>query len=214
MRVVCTAALLSAACLAHAQTGMQVNFDAGLPRGWQSIGMPTLTEGREGRAVLIDRNDALMLPAPELLTGGFDIAMWVMHPVDLRDLHFEELVYLYHDTEDMKNRICLKKRIGTDEIVFAMSDGTGDGKGAEFAGDWYAMTSGPLAWEAGTWHHLRIVADPASGRAALVIDGDEVASAGGTQFPERPGTLWLGSWSGRSQARAAIDELSVGPVEE
>jgi len=196
---------------ALAQEGLTVRFDA-IPESWTVEGAEP-AQGREGPALWVDRDARVSFPAPEAITDGFDITLWVSHRAALSDLRFEELVYLYHDTEDLKNRICLKKRIGSDEILFAMSD-SGPGKGAEFAGNWYAMKSGPLAWEPGSWHCLRIVADRASGRAALWIDGVEVAAAEGTQFPEAAGTVWLGSWSGRSQALAAFDELTIAPVGE
>ncbi len=189
------------------------DFARGVPDGWQAEGVEVVA-GRTDQALRVFGEAKLSLPAPAGLTAGFRIELWVRHEVALAELRFEELVYLYHDTPDMKNRICLQKRIGTDEILFAMSDDTGPAKGAEFAGDWYAMVSGPQKWAAGTWHHLRIIADPEAGQAALAIDGQEVASARGTQFPKAAGTLWLGSWSGRSQARAVFDELAIGPARE
>lgn len=190
---------------------MRVDFEQ-IPDGWTVEGAE-MVPGREGQALQVGPGASVCMPAPQEIAGSFAIDLWVRHDAALSDLHFEELVYLYHDTEDLKNRICLKKRIGTDEIMFAMSD-AGPGKGAEFAGDWYAMLSGPLTWEAGSWHNLRIVADREAGRAELWIDGEQVASAEGTQFPETPGTLWLGSWAGRSQALAAFDDFAVEAVGE
>ena len=212
MTRVCAA--LVALCLLRpvlAQEGLTVRFDA-IPESWTVEGAES-AEGRDGPALWVGPGARVWFPTPEFITGGFDITLWISHREALSDLRFEELVYLYHDTEDLRNRICLKKRIGTDEILFAMSD-SGPGKGAEFAGNWYAMTSGPLAWQAGSWHCLRIVADRASGQAALWIDGVKVAAAEGTQFPEAAGTIWLGSWSGRSQAQAAFDDLTVEAVGE
>jgi len=205
------AALMAAGTVAAAQEAMRVDFER-VPDTWTVEGAEPV-EGREGKALFVGPGARVSMPAPEQIAGSFAIELWVRHEAALSDLHFEELVYLYHDTEDLKNRICVKKRIGTDEILFAMSD-SGPGKGAEFVGDWYAMKSGPLAWEAGSRHHLRIVADRQAGRAELWIDGEKVASAEGSQFPEAPGTLWLGSWSGRSQALAAFDELAVEAVGE
>lgn len=208
MRTVLLLALVIAGPLA-AEEGARVDFEQ-IREGWAVEGAG-MVPGREGQALFVGPGATVGLPAPDAITGSFAIELWVRHDEALSDLHFEELVYLYHDTEDLKNRICLKKRIGTDEILFAMSD-SGSGKGEEFAGNWYAMTTGPLAWEAGSWHSLRIVADRKAGRAELWIDGEQVASAEGTQFPEALGTLWLGSWSGRSQARAAFDDLTVEAV--
>ena len=202
---------LAIACPLAAQEAVSVSFEQ-IPDGWTVEGAE-MVAGREGQALFVGPEGSVSLPAPEALAGSFAIEVWVRHEVPLSELHFRELVYLYHDTEDLKNRICVKKRIGTDEIVFAMSD-AGPGKGAEFAGNWYAMTSGPLAWEAGRWHQLRIVADRTAGRAEFWIDGAQVASAEGTQFPEATGTVWLGSWSGRSQARAAFDDLKIEAVGE
>lgn len=211
MRGARLALALIALAPAAAQEAMRVDFER-IPDTWTVEGAEPV-DGREGKALFVGPGARVSLPAPEVLAGSFAIELWVRHEAALSDLHFEELVYLYHDTEDLKNRLCLKKRIGTDEILFAMSD-SGPGKGAEFAGDWYAMKSGPLAWEAGSWHRLRILADRAAGRAELWIDGEQVASAEGAQFPEALGTLWLGSWSGRSQALAAFDELTVEAVGE
>lgn len=194
-----------------AEEGIHVRFDS-IPEGW-SVEKAEITKGREGPALWIGREARVSFPAPAFIAEGFDITLWVSHREALRDLRFEELVYLYHDTNDLKNRICLKKRIGTNEILFSMSD-AGPGKGAEFAGDWYAMTSGELDWEAGSWHCLRIVADHVHGCAELWIDGAKVASAEGTQFPKAAGTIWLGSWSGRSQALATFDELILAPAGE
>jgi hypothetical protein len=203
--------VLVAASPVAAQEEMRVDFER-VPETWTVQSAETVA-GREGNALFVGPGAEISMPTPEALTRSFAVEVWVRHEEALSDLRFEELVYLYHDTEDLKNRICLKKRIGTDEILFGMSD-SGPGKGAEFAGDWYAMTSGPLAWEAGSWHHLRIVANREAGRAELWIDGEQVASAQGTQFPQQLGTLWLGSWSGRSQVQAAFDDLSVEVVEE
>lgn len=211
MRAAIVALALIALVPAAAQEAISLDFEQ-IPDDWTVVEAQTVP-GREGQALLIEPGTSVSMPAPDVIAESFVIDLWVRHTVAMEDLHFEELVYLYHDTEDLKNRICLKKRIGTDEIMFAMSD-SGPGKGAEFAGDWYAMTSGPLAWEAESWHNLRIVADREAEKAELWIDGQKVAAAEGTQFPEATGTLWLGSWSGRSQARAAFDDLTVGTVEK
>lgn len=211
MNVFTVVALCMASLVSGQHPLLEADFESSLPRGWHTIGMPSLVDGHRGRGVLVDRGDAIYVQAPAALTNGFEIEMWVMHRAEMAELHFRELVYLYHETADLANRICLKKRIGTDEILFAMSDG-GPAKGHEFAGDWYAMTSGPLQWPAGTWHHLRIVADPVAGRASLHIDGEQVATAEGSQFPAAAGTLWLGSWSGRSQAMAVFDDFTLRAV--
>lgn len=203
------AAALALATLAplRAQEAMHVDF-AAIPEGWTVDGARP-----EDGALFVGPGADVRFPAPAFITEGFDITIVIRHREALSDLRFEELVYLYHDTEDLKNRICLKKRIGTSEILFALSD-SGPGKGAEFAGNWYAMVSGQLDWAAGSEHTLRIVADRAAGRAALWIDGVEVAAAEGTQFPEAAGTICLGSWSGRSPARAEFTALTIAPAGE
>ena len=211
MRAIWLALIMVIAAPVAAQEAVDVSFEQ-MPEGWTIEGAERVA-GREGEALFIGPGAIASRPAPDVIAGSFSIEFRVRHEVALSDLHFEELVYLYHDTEDLKNRICLKKRIGTDEILLAMSD-SGPGKGAEFAGDWYAMKSGPLQWEAESWHHLRVVADRAAGRAELWIDGRLAASAEGTQFPQVAGTLWLGSWSGRSQALAAFDDLLIEAVGE
>lgn len=204
---------LPAACLGQ---GLHVRFDAGLEA--DGVGPVvaegvTLEAGREGRAARIGAGANLAYPAPAFLTEGFDIRLWVKHDRPLRDLHFEELVYLYHETADEKNRICLQKRQGTDYVLFSMSDDTGRAKGAQFAGDWFAMKSPPLDWEADTWHELRIIADRAAGEAALFIDGVQVARARGTEMPRQVGErLWLGSLMGRSHMLALLDEVVILPA--
>lgn len=202
-----------AVCLGQ---GLHIRFDTGL----EAEGVaPVLAEGvtlepaREGRAARIGAGANLAYTAPEFLTEGFDIRLWVKHDRPLRDLHFEELVYLYHETPDEKNRICLKKRQGTDYILFSMSDDTGRAKGAQFAGDWFAMKSPPLDWEADAWRELRITADRARGEAALFIDGVQVAGAQGTEMPRQVGErLWLGSLMGRSHMLGLLDEVVILPA--
>ena len=131
------------------------------------------------------------------------------------DLWFEELVYLYHETPNERNRICLQKRQGTDYILFSMSDGTGRAKGAQFSGNWFAMKSPPLNWPANTWHELRITASRAKGEAALYIDGGLAASAQGSELPQEiADRFWLGSLNGRSQMLGVIDEVTIRPARE
>jgi hypothetical protein len=190
-----------------------LDFDGPLPEGWDAAGAE-LVEGREGNGLLVSGDAAPHLPMPGFITGGLDITLHVRHERSMPDLRFEELVYLNQDTEDMKNRIMLRKRIGADRILFAMTNGQGKTKGEVFADNWYAMQSGPLDWAAGSWHELRITADPAQGTAALYVDGERVASADGTAFPEVAGTLCIGNWSGRSQALAVFDDITIASVGE
>lgn len=197
--------------------GANWNFDG----DWQATAPPLEAEGlqkvagRTADAVAIGAAGRLAIPAPPSLADGFDIRLWVRHEKALADHHYDELVYLYHETDDLKNRISLLKRAGTDYILFSMSDGTGRAKGAEFAGNWFAIKSPPQRWAAGTWHELRITASRAAGEAALYIDGQCVAAAQGTQFPEKVADrLWLGSLQGHSQMQGALDDLSIGPAPE
>ena len=204
LSVLCAAALSQVGRLA-------LDFEGALPQGWVAEGTESVP-GRSGQGLWVGPGARLSLPAPEFLPQGLDLTLWVCHRQAMADLRFEELVYLYHDTPDMRNRICLMKRIGTDRIVFAMTDSTGTAKGAIFAGNWFALQSRDLAWEANSWHALRITASRAQGRAALYVDGEQVAAAEGTQFPEVAGTLCIGNWSGRSQALATFDDITIAPA--
>lgn len=202
-----TLALL--APMVHAQEAVQVQLTA-IPDGW-SVEGAEIVDG----ALYVGREQSVQFPAPEFITGGFDITLEVSHREALSDLRFEEMVYLYHDSDDLRNRICLKKHIGTNEILFSVTDSDeARPKGAEFAENWYAIRSGELDWEAGSRHTLRIVADRAAGRAALFIDGVEVSSAEGTQFPDAAGTFDLGNEDGHSQALAYFHSLSIRPPGE
>lgn len=192
---------------------MHINFDGPTPEGWSAEGAEAVP-GRTGQGLFVGPGAQVSLPAPGFIMDGFDATLWISHRQALADLHLEELVYLYHDTPDMRNRICLKKRIGTDRILFAMSDSTDRAKGAIFAGDWFAMQTAPLDWPANTWHCIRVTASRTAGRAALYVDGEQVAAAEGSQLPDEPGTLWLGSWSGRSQALAVFDDIVIAPAQE
>lgn len=212
MRGMAMIALLCCTMGADAQP-VTLDFDGPLPVGWDACGAE-LVGGREGKGLLVTGAAAPHMPMPGFITGGFDITLRVRHDKSMADLRFEELVYLNHDTEDLKNRIMLQKRIGTDRILFAITNNQGNTKGQIFAEDWYAMQSGPLDWAAGSWHELRIVANPAQGTAALYLDAQMVASAEGTQFPEVAGTLCIGNWSGRSQALAVFDDITIAPVGE
>ena len=205
-------ALLCTALAAGAEP-VTLDFDGPPPEGWDAAG-GELVEGRSGRGLLVSGDAAPHLPLPGFIGEGFDITLHVRHERSMAALRFEELVYLNHDTEDMKNRIVLKKRIGTDRILFAMTNNRGNTKGEIFADDWYAMQTGELNWAAGSWHELRITANPEQGTAALYVDGERVATAQGKAFPEVAGTLCIGNWSGRSQALAAFDDITIAPVGE
>jgi len=206
--------MLTCATATLGQVGpMTIDFNAPLPEGWAAEGAE-LVAGRAGQGLLVTGDAAPHLPMPGFVTDGFDITLQVRHEAALADLHFEELVYLNHDTEDLKNRIVLRKRIGTDRILFAITNGAGNTKGEIFAGDWYAMQTPELDWAAGSWHELRITASRAEGKAALYVDGKLVAQAEGTQLPDAAGTLCIGNWSGRSQALATFDDITIAPAGE
>jgi len=206
--------MLACATATLGQVGpMTLDFDAPLPEGFEAAGAQ-MVPGREGQGLLVIGDAAPHLPMPSFVTDGFDITLHVRHEAAMSDLHFEELVYLNHDTPDLKNRIVLRKRIGTDRILFALTNSAGNTKGEIFAGDWYAMQSPELDWAAGTWHELRITASRAQGKAALYVDGNLVAQAEGTQSPDVAGTLCIGNWSGRSQALATFDDITIAPVGE
>lgn len=203
--------------LSAAQEPFLLSFDAGLATGaaepLEAAGV-ALVASEQGQAAELGLSSRLAYAPPAFLTEGFDIRLRVRHEQSLPDLHYREIVYLYHETPDGKNRICLQKRGGTDYILFSMSDGTGKAKGAAFADNWFALKTPPLQWAAGTWHELRLIADRARGQAALHVDGAPVVAAEGTQFPQAIGDrLWLGSLAGRSCLQGRIDDVSILPVE-
>ncbi len=200
-----------------AQEPFVLSFESGLAAGVAEpleAAQVTLVASEQGQAAEFGPFSRLAYAPPPFLTEGFDIRLCVRHEQSLPDLHYREIVYLYHETPDGKNRLCLQKRGGTDYILFSMSDGTGRAKGAAFAGNWFALKSPPLQWPAGTWHELRLIADRVRGQAALYVDGAPVVAAEGTQFPQALGDrLWLGSLAGRSGLQGRIDDVSILPVE-
>ncbi len=196
----------------------RITFDGGL----QAPGEPLITAENvtcvpagAGQAARIGPTSVLACRAPAFLTTGFDIRLKVSHDRPLRDLHFEELVYLYHESAREQSRICLTKRAGCDYLLFSMSDSTGRAKGTAFAGNWFAMKSKPLDWEANSWHGLRITASRAGKQASLTIDGVCVATASGTKMPQVLGErLWLGNLAGRCQMLGLLDEVQIAAVQE
>jgi len=204
-------AMLVAAGAVWAAPALSITFDDGSAKPILAEGIETV-DGRSGDAARIGWGAKLTYATPQFLTEGFDIRLWVRHDRPIRELNYEDLVYLYHETADEKNRILLKKRIGTDRILFAMSDGTGRAKGAQFSGNWFAMRSRPLNWTAGSWHELRITAGRKAKQAALYIDGQCVATATGTEMPQAlADSFWVGSLNGRSQMLGTIDDLTISP---
>lgn len=209
----CAVVLAAGAAAQPLRLSFSEDWADGAPRPIVAEGLAP-TPGHEGPGVAVGAAGKLAIPAPPFLTAGFDVRLWVRHDRTLRDCHYDELVYLYHETTDLKNRLSLLKRAGTDYILFSLSDGTGSAKGAEFAGNWFALKSPPLEWAAGTWHELRVTASRSRGEAALYVDGRRVASARGTQFPQAVGDrLWLGSLQGHSQIQGALDEVTMADAE-
>jgi len=195
-----------------ARLGFEGGWQAGPVRPLVAEGL-TQSPGHTGDAVGLGPDSKLAIPAPAFLKDGFDLRLWVRHEQALTDYRYDELVYLYHETPNWRNRICLLKRAGTDYLLFSLSDDTGAAKGADFAGNWFAMKSPPLQWAAGTWHELRVTASRARGEAALYVDGRCVAAATGTQFPQVVADrLWLGSLQGRSQMRGTLDDVTIAPA--
>ena len=169
--------------------------------------------GRQGRAALIQRPAVLTYPTKSFNPNQFTISFWVRHEQPLEDYFFQQLVYFYHETPDLKNRIGILKRSGTNYFVFFFGDDQGSAKGVNFADDWFAMATAPQAWAAGSWHHLVCTADKSRGLAQFFIDGQKVAEARGTQFPAKLGEVfWIGTQQGHSWMRGAIDELVIEPV--
>lgn len=169
--------------------------------------------GRRGQAALIERPAVLTYPTKGFNPSQFTISFWVRHEKALADYFFQQLVYFHHETPDMKNRIGILKRSGTDSFVFFFGDDQGRAKGVNFADDWFAMATGPQAWAAGSWHQVLCTADKARGQAQFFIDGQKVADARGTQFPAKlDKVFWIGTQQGHSWMRGAIDELRIEPV--
>lgn len=172
------------------------------------------TTGRQGAyAAVIERPARLAYPADMLNPGQFTVTLRVKHPKPLNDYFYRRLTYLYHETSDMKNRIGIQKREGSNSFVFFLSDAQGNARGRLFGGDWFSMATGPIECDADSWHEIVCTADKDKGMAQFFIDGVKVAQAEGTEFPERIGEMvWIGSEQGHSWMRGAIDELRVEPV--
>jgi len=178
--------------------------------------------GETGQAALITRPDLLAYPTKGFNPDRFTISFRVKHDKALRDYFYRRLTYFYHETPDMKNRIGILKRAGTNAFVFFISNNQGRAKGMDFGGDWFSMATAPFDWRAGTWHEFVCTADKAAGKAQFFIDGKKVAETKGTQFPEKLGEVfWVGSEQGHSWMRGAMDELRIenvarledGPIE-
>ncbi len=170
-------------------------------------------EGRQGGAALIQRPAVLTYPTQNFNRDQFTISFWVRHERPLADYFFQQLVYFYHETPNLKNRIGILKRSGTNDFVFFFGDDQGSAKGVNFAGDWFAMVTAPQTWAGGSWHHLVCTADKSRGLAQFFIDDQKVAEARGTQFPAKLGEVfWIGTQQGHSWMRGAIDELTIEPV--
>ena len=172
-----------------------------------------LVDGRQGQAASIQRPAVLTYPTGSFNPTQFTISFWVRHEEPLEDYFFQQLTYFYHETPDMKNRIGILKRSGTNSFVFFFSDDQGQAKGVNFGDDWFALATAPQAWAAGTWHHVVCTADKSRGLAQFFIDDQKVAEARGTQFPARLGDVfWIGTQQGHSWMRGAIDDLVIEPV--
>ena len=170
-------------------------------------------DGHEGQAAIVDRPAVLAYPTDGFNTDAFTISFWVRHEKPLEEYFYRRLVYFWHETPDMKNRIGILKRAGTNHFVFFFSDNQGRAKGSNFGGDWFAMATSPMRWEAGSWHHVLCTAHKSRQLAQFFIDGRKVAQASGTQFPEKLNDVfWVGTERGHSWMRGAIDDLQVEPV--
>lgn len=169
--------------------------------------------GHQGQAALIQRPAVLTYPTTSFNREQFTISFWVRHEKPLEDYFFQQLTYFYHETPDLKNRIGILKRSGTNNFVFFFSDDQGRAKGVNFADDWFAMATAPQSWAAGSWHHVLCTADKTRGLAQFFIDDQKVAEARGTQFPAKLGEVfWIGTQQGHSWMRGAIDELVIEPI--
>lgn len=215
-RMMVVVILLMAIPAESAETVLDCRFDTGLvaETGQQPLSSQgvELVKGREGMAARIDRPARLTYPTKGFNPDAFTISFWVRHEKPLEDYFYRRLSYFYHETPDMKNRIGILKRAGTNYFVFFFSNNEGRAKGENMADDWFAMTSPPMHWKAGTWHHIVCTADKSKGVAQFFIDGKKVAEAQGKQFPERLGeAFWVGT-QGHSWMRGAIDELRIEPA--
>lgn len=209
--------LLSATSAWGVERTIDLRFEGDL-RDASGVGPATaeglrFVPGQEGKAVFVDRPAKLAYSTDGMNLDAFTISFRVRHDESLNDHFFRRLVYFWHETDDMKNRIGIFKRAGSNSFVFFFSDNQGRAKGVNFGGDWFAMATAPMEWEAGSWHQIRCTADRSRQSAQFFIDGRKVAEAGGTQFPEKLGEVfWVGSEQGHSWMRGAIDDLRIEPV--
>ena len=217
MTLLVVLAALTVSNATAAEKTILLHFDGGL-EGESNV-LPAkadgvrLVEGRHGEAAMIDRPAVLAYPTNGFNTDAFTISFWVRHEKPLADYFYRRLVYFWHETADMKNRVGILKRAGTNQFVFFFSDNQGRAKGDNFGGDWFAMATAPMDWEAGAWRHFLCTADKSRRLAQFFIDGQKVAEARGDQFPEQLGeTFWVGSEQGHSWMRGAIDELQIEPA--
>ncbi len=168
--------------------------------------------GAQGQGLRLQRGSRLAYDPSELNRDEFTIEFRVKHSRPLRDHFYDEMTYVYHETEDMKNRIGFVKRSATSYFVFYLSNAKGGGKGENFGGNWFSLKTPSFDWPADTWHHVVLAASRKAGRARVVIDGKLCAEAAGDQFPERWGQrLWIGSRMGASPVEGVIDEVRIGP---
>lgn len=209
----------AAACVCSAAEGdasLRWNFDGRLQSESgiapvQSEGV-AFVAGHEGQAARIERPAVLAYPTRGFNPESFSISFRVRHEKPLEQYYFKRLVYFYHETPDLKNRIGILKRDGTNQFVFFFADGQGNAKGNNFAGNWFAMATEPMALEGGKWHRFLCTADKSRGLAQMWIDGEKVAEARGHQFPEKLGEVfWIGSEQGHSWMRGVMDELVIEP---
>jgi len=209
--------IIPIAAAAAGSAGLCCRFDGTLtdasgiaPREARGV---ELVPGHQGLAALVQRPAVLTYPTAGFRPEAFTISFWVRHEKPLPDYFFQQLTYFYHETPDLKNRIGILKRSGTNTLVFFFGDDQGHAKGVNFAGDWFAMTAPIQSWTAGSWHHVVCTADKGRGLAQLLIDGRKVAEARGTQFPAKLGEVfWIGTQQGHSWMRGAIDDLVIEPV--
>ena len=217
----CLALLVSFVISAPSASGLErtihLRFDGDLkdPSGFAPATAEGLRfgPGHEGKAAIVDRPALLAYPTDGMNLEAFTISFRVRHEESLEDHFFRRLVYFWHETADMKNRIGILKRAGSNSFVFFFSDNQGRAKGANFGGDWFAMATAPMEWESGSWHHVRCTADRSRQIAQFFIDDRKVAEATGTQFPEKSGDVfWVGTEQGHSWMRGAIDDLRIEPL--
>jgi len=134
----------------------------------------------------------------------FTVEFLVKHPLDLSAYHVCQLNYF--EAVDGKNSILLMKRAGTESIVYSVSNR----EGKYLGGSWDRMTSKNCYWAAGTWHHIAITGSRSAEKAALYVDGELLASAEGTEFPDSlAGDIRIASGNGRYPINGVMDELTI-----